>query len=549
MAGQHFRNVSYLCAKLNTTDNMYIKKSVCTIVCLLAAVASFAQSDAAQKRVVLIEEFTNTGCGPCATWSPMLDRAIDYRLGDCIAIKYHVNFPENRDPYYLYSADDMRYKMNYYNATSVPMTVINGTPMSERSFGAVSSAVTWCQAQPTDFTLSVERSLADHVMGVRAHVVPLSKTSNPNLRLNVAVVEMHTAVDTPFPNGETELNFTLLKLLTGGAGQPLDAELEAMKAVDYEGEWAVDFGSDESQLAVVAFVQDAATREVLAAAFELPTSDKTDQLRIMDVTDTPDLTCTPLYYGRIVLRNDGSNQLTSAMVNVEVNGVVRQYPWSGRLDYLDRDTLSFDGFDGFELAAKGRNQVKIWCADINGTQAQGEAQQLTFQTAPILKGSGLLKIYTDRHPEEITWKIFNSAGDVVQQGGPYTEARRFMTEPLQLPGDDCYVLQFEDAGGDGIRGAAGNGYYQLFQVDAAGKSTKVDQGDYTEAIHLVNFSLSDALPLAIAPAELQQLDAQARVYTLGGRLVGRVADVGRLPSGAYLLRYEPSGATRKLIVR
>ena len=34
----------------------------------------------AQKPLVLIEEFTNTGCGPCASWSPVLDATIDYHL-------------------------------------------------------------------------------------------------------------------------------------------------------------------------------------------------------------------------------------------------------------------------------------------------------------------------------------------------------------------------------------------------------------------------------------------------------------------------------------
>ena len=56
-------------------------------------------AEAQQKRLVLIEEFTNTGCGPCASWSPLLDSCINYRLGDCIAIKYHSGYPYNADEF------------------------------------------------------------------------------------------------------------------------------------------------------------------------------------------------------------------------------------------------------------------------------------------------------------------------------------------------------------------------------------------------------------------------------------------------------------------
>ena len=51
----------------------------------------------AQQHLVLIEEFTNTGCNPCASWSPELDQVIEDRLGECIAIKYHSGYPDSGD--------------------------------------------------------------------------------------------------------------------------------------------------------------------------------------------------------------------------------------------------------------------------------------------------------------------------------------------------------------------------------------------------------------------------------------------------------------------
>ena len=103
-----------------------------------------------------------------------------------------------------------------------------------------------------------------------------------------------------------------------------------------------------------------------------------------------------------------------------------------------------------------------------------------------------MKLYTDMKPEEITWKIYNSEGDVVQEGGPYSEPRKFYTENFMLDKDDCYMLEFHDSGKDGIKGANGNGYYQLFQLNSDGTKSNVGQGDYDSEYYDVAFRLSDA---------------------------------------------------------
>ena len=73
---------------------------------LIFAIFAAALTVQAQKRLVLVEEFTNTGCGPCASWSPVLDSALFYRMGECIAIKYHSSYPDRNDPFYLYDQEN-----------------------------------------------------------------------------------------------------------------------------------------------------------------------------------------------------------------------------------------------------------------------------------------------------------------------------------------------------------------------------------------------------------------------------------------------------------
>ena len=447
----------------------------------------------AQQHLVLIEEFTNTGCNPCASWSPELDQVIEDRLGECIAIKYHSGYPDSSDEYYNYDKPTQQTRLDYYGVTGVPTTFVNGVEIGERPTEMMHYAIDYFLGQSTPYTLSVSKQITGRHLS--AHTVLSSSTAIDNtadLRLFVAVIEEHIIADKPYPNGETHLNYTLRKMLTGGNGQQLtEAALAANQAYTCDAEWDIDFANDLGQLGVVAFLQNIATKEVLCTAYISPTAETENNLVLMSLNDTPDLTCMANYYGNVIFRNNGANTLTSAMLNVEVNGSTRQYPWSGQLAYLQRDTLAFDEFRDFTLSTD-KNQVSVWFSDINGTDVESNRLASSFDNSYQVSHGAQLRLYTDKKPEETTWKLFNSAGDVVQEGGPYAEPRKFYTENLNVDRDDCYLLEFEDAGGDGIKGAYGNGYYQLFQVDDEGHTTRITQGDYDGSVFDVYFRLTGA---------------------------------------------------------
>ena len=472
-------------------------KSFCHRILLSAIVAvACSLQVCAQKRLVLIEEFTNTGCGPCASWSPVLDSCINYRLGDCIAIKYHSRYPNPQDEFYTNESTANQARVDYYDVTGVPATFVDGQELGIRSYAYLEQAISYCQQQPAAFAISISKQLEGAHLTAKVALAPaagldtetrqalLSPGSLSKLRLYVAAIEEHITSPTPWPNGETELNYTMRKLNEGSIVTPTE-----------QTEWETDleaFGN-LSELGVLAFVQNVETRQILATAYSGPNAEGENRLTLQNLTDTPDLICTPDYYGKVILRNDGANVITSATLNVGVNGAVKQYPWTGSLAYLERDTLAFSDFTGFQLASEGSNSVKVWMSGINGTQAVSNTRTSAFSNSVQAAHAVQLRLYTDKKPEETTWKLYNSAGDVVQEGGPYDgQARKFITVDFDLAQDDCYLLEFLDAGGDGIKGSAGNGYYQLLQKSAEGKTTRIAQGDYDGSAHYLHFRLTDA---------------------------------------------------------
>ena len=93
--------------------------------------------NAQNERVLLLESFTNTGCGPCAAYNPGMDALIANNLDKLVAIKYHVNWPSNADPMYLHNTVDNSARTGYYGVNSVPHVVVDGNRFSGNSGNVV----------------------------------------------------------------------------------------------------------------------------------------------------------------------------------------------------------------------------------------------------------------------------------------------------------------------------------------------------------------------------------------------------------------------------
>jgi hypothetical protein len=82
-----------------------------------------------------------------------------------------------------------------------------------------------------------------------------------------------------------------------------------------------------------------------------------------------------------------------------------------------------------------------------------------------------IHITTDAYGSETTWKLKNSAGAVVSQGGPWTDlaaAGQTVQTPVNatLNPTECYSFEILDSYGDGICCNYGNGGYEI--KDATG---------------------------------------------------------------------------------
>lgn len=510
----------------------------------LAVMMGVAVGVSAQKRLVLLEEFTNQGCDPCAEFSPSLDSCIEQRLGDMVAITYHYNFPWAQDPMWLVNEGDVRARANYYSVTGVPSMFLNGT--RARAWGSSVADINRYIDYMRDSTaekigVTTTASIADGKLHTDVALKPWQNLNADSLFLFVVAVEERIKYAEKAPNKEDHWYYVMRKMLPDGSGQRLNQTLSADQIYNYSYDWTISGYDNEDELGIVTFVQNLSTGEVLGTAYTPRPTGSDDAAKILLVDDTPERICSPWFHSKLVVRNTGVNPLTAADVNVSVNGSVQTTHWTGWLDYLDIDTIDTGEFTDFALS-QDSNKVDIWLSAINGTTQESARQKLSFPSAVSARTAVRLTIMTDRKPEETTWKLYNSAGDVVEQGGPYTEARKRVYHTFALDVDDCYQLEIDDAGGDGISGSNGNGYYKLDQMNADGTHKMLLQDTFTSSDAFVNFSLQNAdITLGIDKVDAAA-DGATTITDLGGRLI---PNGNSLKPGIYIER--ANGMTVKRI--
>src|SRR4030095_5070544 len=99
-----------------------------TVVCLLFLLVPFTYSQV--YRSVILENWTQTNCGPCASNNPQLKQWVSDNWANLTAISHHVWWPgANNDPMYLHNITENQARTTYYSIQNygVPAGYMNGT--------------------------------------------------------------------------------------------------------------------------------------------------------------------------------------------------------------------------------------------------------------------------------------------------------------------------------------------------------------------------------------------------------------------------------------
>jgi len=169
----------------------------------------------------------------------------------------------------------------------------------------------------------------------------------------------------------------------------------------------------------------------------------------------------------MTIQNLGTEVLTAATFEVLVDGESDNvYEWTGSLETYETESITVHEYTA---TAESDLEVNITSDDEDLTSSNVEETIIFAEESTTLV---TVTIELDNFPTETSWEITNQDGDVLADGGPYTngQATQTIEEEVELPSLGCYGFEIFDSYGDGLNGAAWggqNGEYTLTSSDGA----------------------------------------------------------------------------------
>jgi len=219
-----------------------------------------------QRSNVILQEWTSSTCGPCASNNPTIDAFVDANIDSIVAVKYHVWWPgAGNDPMYLYNTQQIRYRTEYAGVGGVPnvlMGGVNDPGFPYTTAGVLQNAYDFQYSQGTP----VEITVTDTPIPGDSIQVDVSITLHAPLKagdyvLQVEAIERHIHYDTaPGSNGETDFYDVFRKAYPDEFGTAIPT---TMGTHDFMFKYAIDTTTwVDSMVYTIAYVQDNITHDI-----------------------------------------------------------------------------------------------------------------------------------------------------------------------------------------------------------------------------------------------------------------------------------------------
>ncbi len=251
------------------------------------------------KRVVLVETWTNAGCGPCAAYVPRLEEILDRANHYGISISYHSNWP-GVDSMNLHNPQQVSVRGNFYgissSTTGYPSSVIDGGVAFSGNSGNITENMIYNRALvPSDFEIvSPTVTIVGDTLFASADI-KTNSVQTGNYRAHIVVVEREILYNSPpGSNGQKDFDWVMKHMISNTSGIIVPGTFLPGDSVNISGSWKMANVYKEEELGVVFFIQNYTGKEVLNATY-------------VEVREQPDFTePEPEPSSVLTLKNNGS---------------------------------------------------------------------------------------------------------------------------------------------------------------------------------------------------------------------------------------------------
>lgn len=334
-------------------------------------------------RMVMLEEFTNASCGPCASQNPAYNQLIMANPTKVVSLKYQTAFP-GFDPMNQQNPTEVANRRGLYGISGVPTCAMNGripdnsntpgggwTGYAGGPYGFNQTVIDNEYASTTPLAIGITHSISTNLDSASVRIAVRNVTGTDfnaptanQLKLMVAMTEQEITFNSaPGSNGETEFTEIMRKMYPNDGGTTMPNVIAAGDSAVYEFDVEIpSYIYSLTEIAFVAFVQDMGTNEVHQAGLSGPVPVNGPDAGIADNTTAPADYCAATVTPEFTLSNDGTQDITSADVTVELNGTPVSQSWSGTLTPGQSTTVTFSPVS----LADGVNEWFATVSNING---------------------------------------------------------------------------------------------------------------------------------------------------------------------------------------
>jgi hypothetical protein len=208
-------------------------------------------------RFPLYEEFSSSTCPPCASFNNSVMNPFHTSNGSEFAmINYRVNWPGAGDPYYT---AEVGTRVSYYGVNGAPTLLVDATDGAAANVAGMQSGLAAEKTIPAYFSINSTKTLTGSDITVNVTTTPYLTGT---YRLYAAVIEKTTTGNTA-SNGETSFKDAFMKMLPDASGTILNCVADTPITTSLTANLSGLHIEEMSDLEVVVFVQNYATKEVM----------------------------------------------------------------------------------------------------------------------------------------------------------------------------------------------------------------------------------------------------------------------------------------------
>ena len=456
------------------------KTPIIVVIFLFTSIFVVAQtivSTNPENKKIILEEYTGIYCTYCPDGHAIAQALKDQYPNDVFLINIHTGGyanPQGSDPDFrtdFGAALDAQASVTGYPSGSVnrqyfsDLSMGGGTAMGRGQWNTAASRVL---DQSSYVNVAVEASINVQNNELTVHVEGYYTGDSPQSTnyLNIALMQNNTLGTQTGGGMGSDYNHMhrLVHMLTGqwgevisttSTGSFIDETFTYTIPADYNG-----IGVELSELEVVAFISET-EQEIISGAEAIPTYDGleySNDVSLLSIQDNLNGNCGETVSPIVVIQNSGTDPINSLSIEYSINsGSSETYNWSGSLASLQSTSIELPSIG---YSPSDTNSVNIILSDDENNENNSDVfyfdQSTSYETSLVT-----LDLVTDNYASETTWEFTDSSGNIVAQGGGYSNNNTSSSE-IEIPSaDECYTFTINDSYGDGICCQYGTGSYSI----------------------------------------------------------------------------------------